>query len=161
MNPSQAVEPSQAMNSSPAAILPQTSNSLTKVNAKPSIASGIIRLIFSLLIVLTVIAAIAYALKKGLFGKSFTPAKQLNSEIIKTLGNHNLGPNRSLVVVKIVDEVVVLGVTEHSINHVMNLDPEADFAFALKTEKIADQVKHSYDLKSEIQKKISGFKALN
>lgn len=101
----------------------------TAKSSSVDLGTGLGRLIFSLLIVLGIIGAITYGLKKGLFGRSFSPVKSLDQNIMQTLGTHPMGPNRSLMVVKIVDEIVVLGVTEHSINHVMNLNPDADFLF--------------------------------
>ncbi len=123
-----------------------------KRDKKASLTDGVIRLILSLLVVSAVIGTIAYALKKGGFGKSLTPAKPLSTDVIKTLGNHTLAPNRSLMVVKIVDEIVVLGVTDQSINHVMNLAPDADFA--LEQPETTEQVSFG-QFKRMIQTKIS------
>jgi flagellar protein FliO/FliZ len=71
--------------------------------------------VVSLVIVLGLIIALAWLLKRSKIGLSH------HSVVIKTLGGISIGPREKLLVVEIADQWYVLGVSSHSINLITQL----------------------------------------
>ena len=71
--------------------------------------------IISLIIVLGIILAIGWLLKRSKIPLSHSPIN------MKTIAAHSLGPRERLVVIEIADQWHVIGVTSHSINSIAQL----------------------------------------
>lgn len=86
--------------------------------AKPSQSteSPITRLIASLSIVGILLTGGLYFVKKKGFKKNLLKENQ-----IKVLTQHYLGPKKSLAIVRVAGESILIGVTDHSINHIRTL----------------------------------------
>lgn len=88
--------------------------------------------LFKLLAVIGLFGGIAYAVKKfGITGKN-RPAwlgslGKKNEAWVEVLSTHHLGPKKSISVVKVMGRVLVLGVTEESINLISQLSGDEDF----------------------------------
>ncbi|WP_246287822.1 flagellar biosynthetic protein FliO [Desulfolutivibrio sulfoxidireducens] len=87
----------------------------------------------ALLLLLAVIFVAFWLIKR--FGPRMGLAVSGKNSGLKFLGQLPLGPKRSLVLVRFLNKVLVLGVTEHSINLITEIDEshdrETDFANAL------------------------------
>jgi len=85
--------------------------SVTKVDNTPDI----LRMMMSLVIVLGVIFALAFVVKK----LKITPSSQKH---IRTVANLSVGQKERVVVVEVNDEQFMIGVTAHSVNLLHKLD---------------------------------------
>ena len=87
--------------------------------------------LIKLMAVIALFGAIAWAVKRfGLTGKN-RPAwlgqfGKKNEAWVEVLSTHHLGPKKSISVVKVMGRVLVLGVTEESINLISQLSGEGD-----------------------------------
>ena len=83
--------------------------------------STLLRMGVALLVVVAVIAAIWYVLKRVRTAK-YPEMDSRGSGLIDVLATTPLGPNRNLHLVRVGDEIVVIGATEHSVNAVARFD---------------------------------------
>lgn len=100
---------------------------------KKSGSDSIKRLLLSFAVIVLVLAAVTFALKK--WAKKTKGANQ-NTKI-KILTQHHLGPKRSLVIVQVAGESLLLGVTDQSISMLKTL--------SLLDEEISEAVPKSFN----------------
>ncbi len=94
-----------------------------------------IKVLGSLFLILGALVLLLYGLKRYLP----TGGRLLKNENIKVLGQINLGPKKSLVVVQFLNSLLLIGVTESNICLIKELETDHDQSFeSLIKEKISD-----------------------
>lgn len=93
---------------------------------------GATRVLASLLLVIGIIGASAMAYRRFSLGKGI--AFQRQPKVIEVIANQGLGPKRSIALVKVLDQYMVLGMAGESISLLSNLGSD------LKIEKYLDQI---------------------
>lgn len=85
--------------------------------AKVSSSQMYFRVIGSLAVVLVIGAGLAF------FGRWWMKKNQktLNNNKISVMTQHYLGPKKSLAIIRVAGEFILIGVTEHNINHIKTL----------------------------------------
>ncbi len=99
------------------------------------LASAATQMAIALLLLLGVILLAYYLLKK--FGPRLGIRAPGRSDKLAFLGHLPLGPKKNVVMVRFLNRVLLLGVTEHSINYLTEAKPDdpdfaADFENALR-----------------------------
>jgi flagellar biogenesis protein FliO len=94
--------------------------------------SGATRVIASLLLVIGVIGACAVAFRRFALGKGM-PFQRQNS-VIETIATHGMGPKRSVAVIKVLDQYMVIGMAGDNMNLLANLGSD------VKIDKYLDSV---------------------
>lgn len=116
---------------STAAPLDPESLPVAKGDPGPTAISGgagdaILRLGIGLVVVIALIGAVWYVLKRVRRAKH--PELDARGDLIDVVATTQLGPNRTLHVVRVGEELVVLGATEHAITPVARLSGEEALA---------------------------------
>lgn len=86
-------------------------------------SAGLLRLLGNLVLVLALIGTMAFVFRKFVLKKGLSLGG--NNPIIKTITNYTISPGRSLTIVRVADEVLVLGVTGANISLITSLGPES------------------------------------
>lgn len=121
-------------------------------NAGAGAASGLLQMIMSLLIVLTIIAAIAWGIKRmggisGVRGNSNTA--------VQIIGAGSVGPRERVVLVEVAGQWLVLGVAQGSVNLLATLPPQerqqqtSDLAASGLTPKFAEWLQRALAARKE------------
>jgi len=100
--------------------LPIPEGSATPTGLSGGSGGTLLRLGIGLLVVLGLIALVWHVMKR--VQRSRYPAlDERGSSLIDVVGTTSLGPNRSLHLVRVGDEIVLVGATDHSVNVVARL----------------------------------------
>ena len=137
----------------------------TEKVAKPAAASGptpFQKMISGLFTVLVIIGSIALAFRKFVLGKGLKIGS-LNfargNRMIDVVSTQGLGPKKSLSVVRVADQYIVIGVTGDNINFLTNLDSKANVEKYLDIDEVqTDQVAFSSTLNNNLNTNVT-FKA--
>ena len=90
---------------------------LNKSATTVSTSSSSSKAVLSLVILFTMLGVSYYFIKKYRYSNS-----QLQDNLnIKILTQHHLGPKKSLAVIRIAGESILIGITDHQINHIKTL----------------------------------------
>ena len=110
----------------------------------PNYLFWFMRIFFALLVVIVFMVVFLYVLKKYL-GKTNIPLfdKKKNIEVLSTT---YLGPKRSICIIRIDSEILVLGITPNSINFLTKLEPKTE---SEKTNRKEPSKKSSAENKSK------------
>lgn len=117
--------------------------------ASADAASGLLQMIMSLLIVLAIIAAIAWGIKRmgGIRGSS--------NAAVQIIGAGSVGPRERVVLVEVAGQWLVLGIAQGSVNLLATLPPQerppqtAGFAAAGLTPKFAEWLQRAVAARKE------------
>ncbi|WP_082889305.1 flagellar biosynthetic protein FliO [Methylovorus sp. MM2] len=97
--------------------------------AMPSPTTSAFKMVFGLIIVLGIMAAIAWIFKRMM------PMAQGQSSVAKVIGGVSVGTRERVVVIQIADRWVVVGVAPGSVNAIANIEPGA---FAIEDIEVTD-----------------------
>ncbi len=95
--------------------------------------SGAARVFASLLLVIGIIGAAAIAYRKFALGRGFAGGFQRNPRVIEVVSTQGLGPKRSVALIKVLDQYMVVGMAGEGMNLLANLGSD------VKIEKYLDQ----------------------
>lgn len=93
---------------------------LPELPGMPDLFAVTLRVIISLIFVIALLAGGFYLLRR-LSGRGSFQSEEVP---VKLLWQQSIGPRRSICLVKVLDKVLVLGVTNASISHLMTLSPQ-------------------------------------
>lgn len=83
----------------------------------------LMRMGLGLIVVLAIIVAVWYVLKR-VRASRYPEKDSRGSAMIDVLSTTPLGPNRNLHLVRVGDELIVIGATDHSVNAVARIEPD-------------------------------------
>lgn len=83
----------------------------------------LVRMGLGLIVVLAVIAGVWYVLKR-VRASRYPETDSRGSAMINVLSTAPLGPNRNLHLVRVGDELIVIGATDHSVNAVARIEAD-------------------------------------
>ncbi len=139
----------------------------TKENeGNKNIYSKNMEMIYALLFVVFCIGAVSFLLRKIMKNKGLKVAKR--KVMINVLGSHTLSQGKEISVIKVGEQYMVIGVTNHNINLIKSI--EADFnendSFDSVFKEVSakdknEEVIQDMSVISSIKRKIRGFKQLN
>lgn len=129
----------------------------SKASSKSTLDGGG-RVFMTAFLVLTLMGSAIYLAKRRSFLKSKPGANQ-----IKILTQHFLGPKKSLAVVRVAGESILIGVTDHSISHIRTLtlvdeeietDPPKNFQTALSSEANSEEEFSMQGIQTLVKRKV-------
>ncbi len=120
------------------------------VNEQPGFTGSVIKMVASLAIVLSVMFAIVFLVKKYL-GRKIGLTGQ--DQKIKVLTSTYLGPRKSIALVEVAGEKIVVGVTAANITMLTKLGREEDFSEILDQQIKPESTNEKVELQDELWEK--------
>lgn len=121
------------------------------VSAPPSFSSSVIKMVTALGIVLSLLFAVVYLVKKYL-GKKIGFAGQEHK--IRVITTTYLGPKKSIALVEVAGEKIVVGVTATTISMLTKLGKDEDFGEVLKEQINPESTNERIELHDELWEKV-------
>ena len=121
------------------------------VKDTPSFSSSVIKMVTALGIVLSLLFAVVYLVKKYL-GKKIGLAGQ--EQKIRVLTSTYLGPKKSIALVEVAGEKIVVGVTATHISMLTKVGKEKDFEEVLKEQINPESTNERVELQDELWEKV-------
>jgi flagellar protein FliO/FliZ len=109
----------------------------------------IVKAVFSLLII---IALIYFILRFLLKGQRWITKQQ---KFIQTIGTHSLTPNKYIQIIEIGNKLLVLGISEHNINLLTEIEDKEVIDF-IKTQSSKEEDKISLSFIQHLKKRLQG-----
>jgi flagellar biogenesis protein FliO len=108
--------------------IPESSSSPTS-GVDAGLGGSLFRLLIGLVVVVAVILGIWFVMKRLQRGRF--PGSPLDSELVDVVATTALGPNRFLHLVRVGDELILIGATDHAITPVLRVGSDEEALGAL------------------------------
>lgn len=109
--------------------LPIAEGSATPAGIDSGFGGSLFRLLIGLVVVVGLVLAVWFVMKRLQRGRF--PGSPLDSELVDVVATTALGPNRFLHLVRVGDELVLVGATDHAITPVMRVGNDEQSLAAL------------------------------
>lgn len=100
----------------------------------------VVKTLLSLVVVLAVMVAVVYVLKRFVYQGGSGSASLVPVEL---LGQRSLQPKRSIMVVKVLQSIIVVGVSEQGMTTLATLDDEESLAEIARRQELTSPAHHS------------------